>query len=241
MVSSIFFNKKDSFRDFKLIIEKPPDFNFHKNIYNEISIPGGGVLHELSGEKDAPFLIGFTFICNDEELFEIKNKINNWLKNSISQELIYSPNKIGYYKVKKIEIGEITTSSRIVRKFTVNFTIYPYLFLFEGNNIITLNSNTTLFNVKSTYKSKPCISIYGNGNITLNINSQSLILKGVESSIIVDSFIQDCYRISNGKKIHQNNKMYSKFPMLESGQENKISWSGNVSKIEILPRWCCYL
>ena len=34
MVSSIFFNKKDSFRDFKLIIEKPPDFNFHKNIYN---------------------------------------------------------------------------------------------------------------------------------------------------------------------------------------------------------------
>lgn len=240
MVSSIFFNKKDSFRDFKLIIEKPPDFNFHKNIYNEISIPGGGVLHELSGEKDAPFLIGFTFICNDEELFEIKNKINNWLKNSISQELIYSFNKMGYYKVKKIEIGEVTTSSRIVRKFTVNFTIYPYLFLFEGNNIITLNAPENIFNVRATCKSKPCLNIYGNGDITININSQSLILKNVNNNIIVDSFIGDCYKILNNDLVHLNNKMYSKFPILEA-EENNISWSGNVTKIEILPRWCCYL
>ena len=33
-----------------------------------------------------------------------------------------------------------------------------------------------------------------------------------------------------------NNKMYSDFPILEEG-ENNISWSGNVTQIEIIPRW----
>ncbi|QDY17535.1 phage tail protein [Clostridium botulinum] len=32
--------------------------------------------------------------------------------------------------------------------------------------------------------------------------------------------------------------MYGEFPIFQVG-ENKISWTGNVSKIEITPRWRC--
>jgi phage-related protein len=36
----------------------------------------------------------------------------------------------------------------------------------------------------------------------------------------------------------QNNKMLvGAFPKLAAG-DNNISWAGNVTKIEIVPRWC---
>ena len=46
----------------------------------------------------------------------------------------------------------------------------------------------------------------------------------------------NAYKKINGDIVLLNNKMYSDFPILESG-ENQISFEGNVSKIEITPRW----
>ena len=82
------------------------------------------------------------------------------------------------------------------------------------------------------------MKIYGSGDIAININSQTLILKGINSYIEVDSKIKNCFKNVNGVITNCNNQMYSTFPILEVG-ENNISWAGAVTKIEIMPRWCC--
>ena len=80
--------------------------------------------------------------------------------------------------------------------------------------------------------SNPYIKVVGSGDITININNQKLVLKGVEGYIEVDTELYNCFKDNE----NQNNKMYSDFPIFEEGINN-ISWESNVSQLEILPRW----
>ena len=59
-----------------------------------------------------------------------------------------------------------------------------------------------------------------------------MILKGVEDYIEIDTELYNCFK----GDVNQNNKMYSDFPVLEEGVNN-ISWEGNVTRLEITPRW----
>ena len=216
-MSSIFLNNKDSFKDFKLLIENIPEFPTTKNKIDEINIPGSnnGALHIITGKEDINIPINFVFKCSNDEFFIKKIQI-----------------------VKEIELDKFKTTSRIVRRFTVSFTLFPYMYLHEGDETIEIYNSVSIFNNKSTCITEPRFKIYGSGDIQVNINSQTLILKGIEDNIIVDSFEKNCYKVTDGKKIYLNNKMYSKFPHLNLG-ENNISFNGNISKIELTPRWCC--
>ena len=84
--------------------------------------------------------------------------------------------------------------------------------------------------------SNPLIKVVGSGDVTVSINNQELILKGLEDEIEVDCELMNAYKKINGDIALLNNKMYSDFPVLESG-ENQISFEGNISKIELIPRW----
>ena len=46
----------------------------------------------------------------------------------------------------------------------------------------------------------------------------------------------ECYKKVNEIITYQNDKMYSDFPVLKEGINN-ISWTGNVTKLEITPNW----
>ncbi|HBJ1646337.1 UNVERIFIED_ORG: phage tail protein [Clostridium botulinum] len=237
-MSEIYFNNKSS-KECKLLIENIIDLPTSSTKYNTVDIPGSnnGSLNIYNGLEDIQ--LSFDFVFKSRENFIIsKSRIVSWLKSKISKELRYSLHKGIYYIVKKVDIGEFKTTFKLVRRFTVKFTCCPIVFLDEGKEVITFNKSITLYNGKSTCNTEPQLNIFGSGDITIKINNQQLILKDIENNIIVDSFSKDCYKISNNKIIHSNNKMYSDFPILEVG-ENNISYSGNVRKIELIPRWCC--
>ncbi|EJE7236826.1 phage tail protein, partial [Clostridium botulinum] len=71
-------------------------------------------------------------------------------------------------------------------------------------------------------------------DISLNINGEVIKLKNVNNYIELDPEIQECYRDT----LNCNNDMQGEFPIFKVG-ENRISWTGNVSKIEITPNWRC--
>ena len=95
--------------------------------------------------------------------------------------------------------------------------------------------NTEIYN-KGTEKSEPIITVYGSGDITLGINDIEYILEGVEDYITIDSSNMEVYKDSMELN-SQNDKYKSRdFPIFNIGF-NSISFSGNVSKIEIEPEW----
>ena len=56
----------------------------------------------------------------------------------------------------------------------------------------------------------------------------------MDGYIEIDSEIMNAYK---GETLQNSKMVTSDFPKLAAG-ENKINWLGNVTKVEIMPRWC---
>lgn len=76
--------------------------------------------------------------------------------------------------------------------------------------------------------SLPIISIWGSGDITISIGSQSFTIKGLDDHIIVDSESVNAYR----GQTPRNNMMIGDFPILSCG-DSVLTWSGNVQEIDL--------
>lgn len=233
-MSYILFNNKSS-DEFTLKIENIPSFPSANAEYENINLDGrDGTLNIFKGYKDVQ--ITFNFVFKAKENFEsTKASIVAWLNSKINSELIYSKNQNTIYKVKRVEIGEFITTSKIIRRFTVNFIIHPICYI-NNKEILIITKPTTIFNY-GFKESKPYIHVWGSGDITIYINNRTLVLKNVENEIEIDSEIMNCYKKIHDVAVNTNDKMYSPFPIISTG-ENTISWTGNVTKIEIEGRWC---
>ena len=122
----------------------------------------------------------------------------------------------------------------------VSFDCQPFRYHVEqteGANDITLDGNPDTVTNPGTAESAPKIKIEGTGDVVLTIGTQIVEIDGHEDGIIIDSELGDCFNLTetallNGKVT----LMDEDFPTLAPG-ENIISWTGNVTKITITPRW----
>lgn len=65
-------------------------------------------------------------------------------------------------------------------------------------------------------------------------NNRAHGFKNIDGYIEVDSENMNAYK---GDTLQNNKMLVGAFPKLAAG-DNNISWAGNVTKIEIVPRWC---
>jgi phage-related protein len=231
--SYIFYNNQNS-NDLDLIIEKTPEIPSVNIEYETIEIDGGETLTKVKRFKDIPFKFDFAYFATPEEYLTKKSRIDNWLLNSIGKYLTYSLDEFTSYKVKQVEISTTTTTSRIMRHFSVTFTCQGLKYMASGLKPIGVVNGATLNNFGS-YESKPLVKIYGTGNISVSISDKSFTINNVSSYVSVDSEIKECYKDSTNK----GKDMVGDWPVLPIGP-SVISWTGTVSKIEITPRWRCY-
>lgn len=231
---NIQFNNYNSYMDLGLIVEHKPNIPTACKNTNEIYIEGrnGALTEDLGTYKDINITIDFGFA--EKTFYNDKIKlIKHWLNNITDNKLIFSTDNSMFYKVKNIVVSEFVRKIKSIGRLTVNFSCEPFSYFLDGLNITELNTHNTLYAPEFAVKSYPFIKVYGNGNGTLTINNKSIELKNIQDYVVIDSKIQECYR--NDKNC--NNKMCGEFPILI--EENKISWTGGINKIEIIPNWCC--
>ena len=233
---SINFNNKNSYKDLELVVIGTITRPSTNGNYETITVPGRrGSLNIFQNYNDNEITVNFGF-KNIENLTLKKSKILEWLNSKKSTYLVISDDESIFYNVNKISVSGFDGNN--IKSFKCTFTIDPFTFFKEGNEIKEIYSTTVVYYGKANQESEPYIKIYGNGDITIKINNQNLILKNVDGYIEVDSQLKNCFKNVNGVIVNYNNQMYSPFPILEVG-ENNISWTGAVTKIEIIPRWCC--
>jgi len=133
--------------------------------------------------------------------------------------------------IMKITENNVIRNSKVIHPLsTYNYTSGN---LIEPNKLATINeSNSMEITNYRTKESTPVITIWGYGSIDLNINDNIINLTNVANHIIIDSQIMDCYR--DGQLM--NNYMKGEFPIFKVGI-NKISWMGDIQRIEIKPNW----
>lgn len=122
--------------------------------------------------------------------------------------------------------------------FSFDLSIAPFKKRIGGTKIITLTKNMRLYNPEK-YPSDPKLKIYGNGNVNIFINNRKTTFLNVENVIEIDSDpdVMEVFKEESGVLINQHQKFVRQnFPILDPGF-NDISWNGNVTKIELEPRW----
>ncbi|MDV9617242.1 phage tail protein, partial [Clostridioides difficile] len=105
------------------------------------------------------------------------------------------------------------------------------------NNLITINESDSKL-INTGMASYPLIKVFGNGDITLEINNEVIELTEVQGHIYIDCELMNAYKIDihTNDVVNENSRMFGEFPTFKHG-ENIITYSGDVEKIEIEPRW----
>lgn len=120
--------------------------------------------------------------------------------------------------------------------FDVTFHCKPQRYLKSGQYSHTITEATTLHG--GGFAAKPLITVYGSGAGTLTIGDTTVEIKDMADQLTLDCDLQTAYRqVGDAAPENMNGSIYApNFPELGK-EENPISWTGGVTKIDIIPRW----
>ena len=221
------FKGKDS-RDFGVLIYGAPQRTKPERRVERITIPGRN--GELTQDEDTyePYTISMQCSTRGSDRLD---EIVTWLNGAGELILATEPDKV--YKASiynKIAISDVIY---LYNSFLIQFRVHPFKYSVNAyGDTLELTTATKVRNSGSIY-SEPIITVYGSGDITLTINKKDFPLYGVDESISIDSEMMEVFK----GNVNQNSKYGAvEFPRLEVG-ENEISWTGNVEKVEIHPKW----
>lgn len=156
-----------------------------------------------------------------------------WLTGSGELILSNEPDKV--YRVHIANTLDIEQMMLAFQKFQLHFDTYPFKYSVNafGEQLTLTKSPQTIFGA-GTYPSEPIITIWGTGAVTLTINGQAYAISGISQYLTIDSEIQEVYK---GSQNMNNLYLQPDFPLLQAGQTNTISWTGDIDKIDIQPNW----
>lgn len=225
----IFKNIKSSTLDGLMICELPPITKPEmRTSITEIDGRDGDIVEELGyASYQKTIKVGLT------RNFDI-NQIIKYFSESGDLVLSNEPDK--FYKAT---IYSKVDYEKLLRFKTarVEFHVQPYKYLLneapvELNIADEIELKVTNLGLE---KSKPIITLYGEGEITISVNGSDVFSVNIDDEfVVIDSLKEDAYKGS----VLKNRNMLGEFPTLNPG-ENIITWSGNLVKIKVEPksRW----
>lgn len=221
------FKGKDS-RDFGILISAAPEKVRAERRVEQVTIPGRNGDLTMDEGTYAPYVISVECSTRGNENLD---EILAWLDGAGELILCTEPDKVFRASIyNKISVADMIY---LYNSFLLQFRVQPFKYSVNAaGDALELTAPTTIRNSGTVY-SEPLITVYGSGDITLNINGNPYPLRNVDGNITIDSEMMEVFKGST----NQNSKYGgAEFPRFEVGQ-NEIRWTGNVSKIKIQPRW----
>ena len=120
------------------------------------------------------------------------------------------------------------------QKFELSFDCEPFRYLYPAAEAIVLTEPGVIEN-PGTAPAQPRLMIEGSGSFVVTVNGCMMEFEGVEGGIVVDCGQMDCLSLDGAQLLNGCVGM-AEFPVLRPGQ-NSVSWTGNVEKITVEPRW----
>lgn len=167
----------------------------------------------------------------------VAKQISEWLRTDVGwSKLVFSGYEGYEYEALCYETFDIEETLKTRGRTVINFRLKPYKFKIGSNSLIVLTNGQTLTNPEKR-NAKPLIKITATGNVTLKNNGvEWLILTAVDGYLTIDSAQMSAHKDGLQQFHKMNANIKPLFPLLYPG-ENKITWTGTVTKVEITPRW----
>ena len=221
------FKGKDS-RDFGILISSAPQQTKPERRVEHITIPGRN--GELTQDEDTyePYTISLQCSTRGSDRLD---EIVAWLNGAGNLTLSTEPDKVYQASIyNKILISDVIY---LYNSFLLQFRVQPFKYSVNAFNDALELTAPTKIKGKGTEYAEPIITVHGSGTITLSINGKDFPLYSVDGSITIDSEMMEVFKGNT----NQNSKYGAvEFPRLEV-RENEISWTGDVEKVEIHPKW----
>ena len=224
MKNYLIFNGINS-KDLGIRIERHNNFSSPQRVVERIKVPGrtGEIIIDDNSYENIIFEYEFILDCKESDLASKSEEIASWLHNDYTYKTLTFSNSNKIYNAVVINKIDISRMFKQFGKALVTFEAYEIPnSLNERNTFIIKDSG--IFQNNFNRELKPVLKVVGEGDCSISINSQEVILKGLEGGLIIDCYNLDCYKEEGNKIINCNNKMIGMFPILSVG-ENKITTS----------------
>lgn len=231
MVNSFTFGEHST-TEFGLLISKKKIYSTPARNVSFLSVPGRS--GDVIVDNDSYPNIEVSYTVGSKNIGSQLENIASWLSQPGYLRLsdTYMPN---FFRLAANVSGQSWDEQLLnFGETTLTFNCKPFRYLVSGENTTTLTTSGTITN-PTNFSSLPYIKITGSGNVTLHVNNSSYSLSTISPNIEIDSEMMSVYR---GTTLLNNKAGFDEFPVLEPG-ENSISWTGTVTKVEIVPRWRC--
>ena len=236
MLHNLIFAGKQS-KDYGLFISGSGTYNAPERDVTAVSVPGrngdlildNGRWHNISVSYPAFIVRNFN---------ENAETIRAWIAGAIGYQQLEDDYHPDFYRLARYS-GNIDwdmAALNIAGQTTLTFDCKPQRFLKLGETPIKIESATTLTNNWQT--SLPLITIWGEGAAGITINGETVQISNIPTNIVLDCDLQNAYSVSGLQNL--NNLITlppsGNFLSLIHG-DNEISFSGGVTRVEIIPRW----
>lgn len=231
-MNRLYFNNKNSFLDFGLIVVNAIEYPFIAKQYERVEVIGreDGYLTELSGYGTGlDITVNFRLIDASNYNHKIR-KITEWLSNINDNKLYFSDYKEKFYKVKYVTLSKIKDSNFKTADFTATFNLHPNIYLNNEEEEVVRNNSEIYYD--GDFDGIPDIELTlpeSEVNISITINDKTFQFKGVSGRINIYSSL---LLAVNDKKQQITSKMIGQFPYLQKGF-NQISWVGPIDEFKI--------
>lgn len=244
MTETYFVFNDESSLNYNLAVRERASYTAAERNIDYIDIMGrnGSLLRDKGTFKNVDEPVSCYLFAKDQKINNIREEASatfRWLKSPRGWcELRYSDDP---YYFMKAHVPQMLSFNEVFHLFYVGegeitFTRKPERWSVTGQQINTLTKSGEVLINPELFESYPIIKVYGSGNITLYVNNKVVVLENITDPITLDSEMKNSYTRTNNVLISANHKVKNTLPTLSSG-ENEIAWIGDVSKIEITPRW----
>lgn len=228
--------------DLGLHIEKEDVFSAPEYDAEFISIPGrsGDIINP--NRRFANIKVTYTVFLarkNIAALAAVLRDIKGWLYSEPDRYHEITDSYDAEYFRYGVISGNLDIEEQLnkVGSFTVTFICKPYKYSFAGQQTVSADASELTITNPTAFESKPYIKLYGSGTVVLMIQTQGrgMMISDLDEYIEIDSELMNCFKDT----ILKNDKVKgAEFPVLKPGT-NTISCVGAVTRIEVIPRWCC--
>lgn len=237
----IIYNGRSS-KDYHIQVETPPGYDVPKRDIDYVHIPGrnGNVLFDRGSYENVDRTYEVSFGNLEQDFQEMANKLSTWLHSSTTYARLedsYDPScfRLAIYK-DNLRVENILSHGG---KADLTFDCKPQRFLKSGEKQVTFTGSGILKN-PTEFDASPLIKVYGSGACSIKIGSYSVSFSSVEQYLYLDSDRQEVYSYNSSNQLVNKNPattLSNGFPKLIKDTTSTISFSGGVTKLEVIPRW----